>query len=279
MALEKDIEKIEIECLLNAINRAYGFDFRDYAQSSLKRRIINRKVEEGFEHISELIPAILHSESAMMRLLNDFSICVTELFRDPKMFLALRTHVIPKLKTYPHINIWCVGCATGEEAYSLAILLQEEGLLKRSRIYATDFNRDSLQTAKKGIFNIEKIIPYENNHAESGGTTSLSDHYVRHKNSILFNSNLREKITFAHHNLIHDGRFAEMHLILCRNVLIYFNQTLQNRVLGVLHDSLVERGHLVLGDKETLHLTPFNDRYESYGTKERIYRKQLCTAQ
>ena len=202
------------------------------------------------------------------------SVTVTEMFRDPYVFKKIESTVFQQLKTYSRVNIWHVGCATGEEAYSMAILLHENDLLKRTRIYATDYNNHSLDIAKKGEYQKEKIEQYNQHYLQAGGKFQLSDYYHNKGHSISFNNSLKQHITFANHNLMKDQVFAQMHLILCRNVLIYFNPVLQSKVLKLFNESLVHRGFLVLGDKESLEFTDENRSFETIASKERIYQQK-----
>ncbi len=220
-----------------------------------------------------MIPLVLHDQDFFESFLTDMSVTVTEMFRDPWVFKKIRDTVIPKLRTYSRINIWHAGCATGAEVYSMAILLQEEGLLDRCQIYATDYNNKSLSSAKKGIFPINLMKAYTNNYIESGGKSSFSDYYRTGYDSACMVKALRDRITFANHNLMNDGVFAEMNLVMCRNVMIYFDRNLQNRSLKLFSDSLVPRGFLVLGTQESLSYSDCNHEYESFESKERIYRR------
>jgi len=273
----KQLEIFEIDCLLEAILLRYGYDFRNYAKASLKRRIHNRLMLSNLDHVSEMIPKILYEEGYFSDFLGDMSITVTEMFRNPAVFKCIRQQVVAKLRTYSRINIWNVGCATGEEAYSIAIILEEEGLLDKAHIYATDYDNEALSVAKKGIYPVSVMQKYTDNYLKAGGLGSFSDYYQARYEVAKMKSNLGDKITFAHHNLMRDGSFAEMHLILCRNVLIYFNQTLQNSVLSLLRDSLVHRGFLVLGDKETLSFSSVEDEFEAFDMEKRVYRKKNLT--
>jgi len=271
--MNKSLLDIEVDCLLAAITERYGYDFRNYARASLKRRIQNFLVVSGCKYVSELIPKVLHDKAYFSEFLSNMSVTVTEMFRDPFIFKSIREDILPKLKTYSRINIWHAGCATGEEVYSMAILLEEEGLLDRARIYATDFNTKSLATAKEGIYPAENIQLYTKNYLKAGGKSSFSDYYQANYESAKMKDFLRNKITFASHNLISDQVFAEMNLILCRNVLIYFDKVLQNRVLELFSDSLVPRGFLVLGDKEAIKFSVVKDCFEAVNERQKIYRK------
>ncbi len=269
-----DTVEFEINQLLDAIFFHYGYDFKNYARASLERRINNRVTLSNLNNISEMIPKIMHDPDFFDLFLKDMSITVTEMFRDPHVFKEIRESVCPQLKTYSRINIWHAGCATGEEVYSLAILLEEEGLLRRTRIYATDFNNHSLEIAKKGIYSAEKIKQFTKNYIDSGGKASFADYYRAKYDSAKVKESLKGNITFANHNLTKDHVFAQMNLIICRNVLIYFNNELQNRTLNLFKDSLINRGYLILGDKETLNFTSVKDNFDECSKKERIYRKK-----
>jgi chemotaxis protein methyltransferase CheR len=267
------IKELEVDLFLDAIFKRWGYDFRGYDRSSLNRRVSQRLAITGLERISEMIPLVLHDQVFFESFLTDMSITVTEMFRDPWVFKKIRETVIPKLQTYSRINIWHAGCATGAEAYSMAILLQEEGLLDRSRIYATDYNNRSLSSAKKAIFPIHLIDSYSDNYIKAGGKSSFSDYYRIAYDSARMVKALRDRITFANHNLMRDGVFAEMNLVMCRNVIIYFDRNLKNRSLKLFSDSLVPRGFLVLGTQESIHYSDCNHEYESIESKERIYRR------
>ncbi len=222
-----------------------------------------------------MIPKIMHDPLFFDLFLQDMSISVTEMFRDPSVFDVIRKKIFTSLKTYSKVNIWHAGCSTGEEVYSMAIMLKEEGLLKRARIYATDFNNQSLAFAEKGIYAANKIKLYTKNYLAAGGKASFSDYYHARYESAIMDDSLRQHITFANHNLIKDQVFAEMHLIICRNVLIYFDQTLQNRVLKLFFDALIHRGFLVLGDKESIDFSAEKESFEVYTDKERIFRRKV----
>lgn len=274
MIKQLDVQNFEINQLLESIHFRYGYDFRNYARASLERKILNRVCLSKLQNISDMNRKILYDASFFNLFLKDMSVTVTQMFRDPYVFKKLEKTVFQQLKTYSRVNIWHVGCATGEEAYSMAILLHENDLLKRTRIYATDYNNHSLDIAKKGIYHQKKIAEYNQNYLNAGGKSKLSDYYSEQNNSVNFNQSLKEHITFANHNLMKDQVFAQMHLILCRNVLIYFNPTLQNRVLKLIKESLVYRGFLVLGDKESLEFNNEKESFASIARKERIYQHQ-----
>jgi chemotaxis protein methyltransferase CheR len=268
-----DLERLEVELLLEAIHRHYGFDFRSYAFSSIRRRIWKRIEEEGLETVSALQERVLHDPATLERLLMNLSVNVTAMFRDPSFYSAFRTTVIPLLRTYPFIRIWHAGCSTGEEVYSMAILLQEEGLYERVRMYATDINDGVLQQARSGIFPLDKMQEYTQNYLRAGGTRSFSEYYTAAYDGALFSPSLRERVVFAQHNLVDDRSFAEFNVILCRNVMIYFDRTLQDRVHQLFYESLPTYGILALGRKESLKFSTVEDRYEELDSREKLYRK------
>jgi chemotaxis protein methyltransferase CheR len=271
---KKRNEEIEIQLLLEAINMKYGYDFRNYSSAHMKRRIVHRMNVAGLTSIAEMQHKVIHDRDFFNIVLADFSINVTEMFRDPLFYKAFRKDVIPILKTYPFIRIWHAGCSTGEEIYSMAILLQEEGIYHRTQIYATDFNNVVLRKAKEGIYHIDDIKEYTHNYQEAGGKFSFSDYYIAQYDSVIFNPSLKEKITFAEHNLVSDGVFGEMHVILCRNVLIYFNKELQGNVLKLFSDSLSNGCFLCLGSKESIKFSTSSDDFEEFDSSEKIYRKK-----
>jgi chemotaxis protein methyltransferase CheR len=273
MEAQKELEQIELELLLEAIFHRYGYDFRHYARASLKRRVAQRMQRSGVTRVSELIPLILHDKAFFDSFLKDMSVTVTDMFRDPDFFSALRSQVIPVLKTYPFIKIWHAGCATGEEVYSLAILLKEEGLYDRAQIYATDYNNHSLAIAREGIYSLEQIQRYSDNYARAGGRRSFIDYYHAKYGAAKMHESLKTNVTFANHNLASDGVFGEMQMVICRNVLIYFDQQLQNRVLTLLHDSLSPRGFLCLGNKESLKFSSMQDHFENHVYEQRIFKR------
>ncbi len=279
MSEEKIIKKvededIEITLLLEAIYLKYGYDFRNYSNAHMKRRIKRRILEEGLKNISEMQHKVIYDKEFFKVLLSDFSINVTEMFRDPSFYKAFRKSVIPILKTYPFIRIWHAGCSTGEEVYSMAILLKEEGLYERSQIYATDFNNIVLQKAREGIYPIENIKYYTHNYQQAGGNASFSEYYIANYDSVILDQSLKKKITFADHNLVTDGVFGEMHVIICRNVLIYFNRELQNNVIKLFSDSLSNGCFLCLGSKESIKFSSSSDNFEDVIESEKIYRKK-----
>jgi chemotaxis protein methyltransferase CheR len=272
-AYNPELEQIEIELLLEGIYQQYGFDFRSYAYASIRRRLWKRIEAEGLSTISGLQDQVLHNPPMMEKLLLDLSINVTSMFRDPGFYRVFREQVIPTLRTYPFIRIWHAGCATGEEVYSMAILLEEEGLYERSRIYATDINEVVLQKAKSGIFPIDRMQEYTENYIAAGGKRAFSDYYTAKYGGALFSPSLTKNVVFSQHNLVTDRSFSEFNVILCRNVLIYFDKTLQSRVLTLLYDSLAMFGILALGSKESLRFSPYEECYEQINRPEKIYRK------
>lgn len=274
---QAQIEQIEIDLLLEAIYQRYGYDFRQYSRASVKRRVQHHLARTEFQTISDLIRPILREPDLFQLLLFDMSVTVTEMFRDPWFYVILREQVVPFLKTFPFINIWHAGCATGEEVYSLAILLQEEGLYQRAHIYATDFNDVALEKAKNRIYPLERIKEYTENYQKAGGKASLADYYRAQYQSVIIDAALQKNITFANHNLATDSVFGEMHLILCRNVLIYFDRPLQDRVLTLFYNSLLYNGFLCLGSKETIHFSNIKDYFIEFAAREKIYqcKKQI----
>jgi chemotaxis protein methyltransferase CheR len=267
------LERLEIELLLEGIYRHYGFDFRAYAYASIRRRLWRRIEAEGLRNVSMLQAKVLHDPVMMERLLLDLSINVTAMFRDPQFYVAFRKEVVPMLRTWPFIRIWHAGCSTGEEVYSMAILLEEEGLYERSRIYATDINEVVLSRARSGIFPLERMQEYTENYLKAGGSRAFSEYYTARYDGALFTPALLRNVVFAQHNLVTDRSFAECNVILCRNVLIYFDKSLQERVHGLFYESLSHLGILVLGAKESLKFSKYEDCYEEVSPREKIYRK------
>jgi chemotaxis protein methyltransferase CheR len=273
LTYDPELERIEIELLLEGIFRQYGFDFRSYAYASIRRRLWRRIEAEGLKTISALQNRVLHEPAMMEHLLLDLSINVTAMFRDPTFYIAVREKVVPLLRTYPFIRIWHAGCSTGEEVYSMAILLEEEGLYDRARIYATDINEVVVHRARAGIFPLERMQEYTENYIRAGGTRSFSEYYTAKYDGALFSPSLQRNVVFSQHNLVTDRSFAEFNVILCRNVLIYFDRALQTRVHGLFHESLVHLGILCLGSKESLRLSDYETNYEELSGPDRIYRK------
>jgi chemotaxis protein methyltransferase CheR len=269
----KDLENLEIDLLLEAIYRHYGYDFREYAYASLRRRIATFMLAERVETISALQDRMLHDLSCMNRFLFALSVNVTSIFRDPEFFLTFRQTVVPVLRTYPFVRIWHAGCSTGEEVYSMAILLQEEGMYDRCRLYATDLDEAVLKQAKDGIFPLENIDQVEANYRAAGGTGSLKDYYTSAYGNGIFRSGLKENMVFSQHNLAMDRSFNEFQVIFCRNVMIYFAKPLQQRVLELLNESLAMFGILGLGNKESLQFTPYEKSYEQLKPGIRLYKR------
>jgi chemotaxis protein methyltransferase CheR len=268
-----DLEQLEIRLLLEAVFQRYGFDFREYAPASLKRRVWRRVHAEHLQTIAGLLEKVLHDPTCMERLLLDLSVNVTAMFRDPTFYVALREHVVPLLRTYPFTRIWIAGCSTGEEVYSLAILLREEGLYERTRIYATDINHSVLEVARAAVFPLDKMQQYTQNYIRAGGTRAFSEYYAAGGDGAQFSRELVANVVFAPHNLAMDGAFNEFNLIVCRNVMIYFEKALQDRVHNLFYESLAMFGALALGHKESIRFTPLAHRYEELDADERIYRK------
>ncbi|MBI5494782.1 MAG: protein-glutamate O-methyltransferase CheR [Deltaproteobacteria bacterium] len=269
----QDLQDIEQQLLLEAIFRRYGFDFREYSTASIHRRILGRVAAEKLRSISGLQERLLHDPECMERLLLALTVHVTSMFRDPAFYVAFRQKVVPLLKTYPFVRIWHAGCSTGEEVYSMAMLVREEGLAERCRIYATDLSEAVLKQAKAGVFPLAAMKEYTENYHQAGGTASFSEYYTARFDHVVMRSFLKENIVFAEHNLVTDSSFNEFNVILCRNVLIYFNKTLQKRVHGLLYTSLARFGVLALGRKESLRFTSHENRYEVLDGAERLYRR------
>jgi chemotaxis protein methyltransferase CheR len=270
---DQEIEKIEIDLLLEAIYRYYGYDFRNYAPTFIQRRIWHRVRHENLTSISALQEKILRDPEMMKKLFSDFSINVTEMFRDPAFFKSFRKNVIPSVGDYPDIRIWHVGCSTGEEVYSMAILLHEEGLYEKAKIYATDINTKILDQAKKGAFSLANMQLYTKNYIEAGGRRAFSEYYKVVGEQVVFHSFLQKNIVFAEHNLVTDSSFNEFDIIICRNVLIYFNKSLQNEVHQLFYESLSLSGFLGLGKREGIRFTSYGNCYEEIDSTEKLYRK------
>ncbi len=268
-----DLEEIELSLLLEGVYRQYGFDFREYAPASLRRRVWRRIHAEGLTTVSALQDKLLHDPACMERLLLDLSINVTAMFRDPSFYVAFRRKVVPALRTYPFTRIWVAGCSTGEEVYSLAILLQEEKLYHRTRIYATDINEAVVDRARRGVFPLDKMREYTRNYIKAGGTNAFSEYYLAKYDGAQFQRSLTENVVFAQHNLVSDRSFNEFNVIICRNVMIYFDRTLQDRVHRLFYDSLVNFGVLGLGHKESIRFSPYEPRYEELDPYEKLYRR------
>jgi chemotaxis protein methyltransferase CheR len=266
---------IEIRLLIEAIYLRYSYDFRDYSAPSQARRVLHAMVQMDCRTVSELQSRVLHDAEAFARLLQYLTIPTSEMFRDPSYFLALREQVVPLLKTYPSLKIWIAGCSTGEEVVSMAILLHEEGLLERCILYATDINAHSLDQSRKGVYALDRMEGYARSYHEAGGRANLSDYYTAAYGAALFDRTLLERVSFSDHSLATDSVFSETQLICCRNVMIYFNRALQERALGLFHESLCHRGCLALGSKESLDFSDHARQFEPLVRSERIYRKSV----
>lgn len=264
---------LELQLFIEAIYRKYDYDFRDYASASLKRRVTVAMTRFGVTTLTQLQDRVIHDPRAFPLLLDFLTVQVSEMFRDPAYFLALRKQVVPFLRTYPSLKIWVAGCSAGEEAYSLAILLREEGLLDRTLIYATDINETALQKAQAGVYEVERLSGFTENHRASGGKTSLSDYYTAAYGRALFDPSLRSRIVFSDHSLATDAVFAEVQLVSCRNVLIYFNRALQDRALGLFHEALCHKGFLGLGAKESVRFSAYAKSFHEFVASDRIYRR------
>jgi chemotaxis protein methyltransferase CheR len=268
-----DCEEVEVDMLLHGIRARYGYDFAHYSRASLKRRLERALAQTRLTHFSELLDRLFHDEQCFDEFLKIMSISVTEMFRDPDFYQAIRKHVVPLLKTYPFIKIWHPGCATGEEAYSMALLLHEEGFLDRTRIYATDFNKHSLDTAMKGVYTARQMADYATNYRSAGGTGHFTDYYSDGYELAKLKDFLKERITFSYHNLVTDGVFGEMNMVCCRNVLIYFDKTLQDQVLRKFAESLRHGGFLCLGNRESINFTAVKPLFAAVDKMQRIYQK------
>jgi chemotaxis protein methyltransferase CheR len=265
---------IELQLLIEAINLKYHYDFRHYARASMKRRLVSAMAHFGCTTLSQLQDKVLHDATMFPRLLDFLTVPVSEMFRDPAYFRALREHVVPVLRTYPSLKVWVAGCSTGEEVYSLAILLREEGLLSRALIYGTDINPHVLQTAQAGIYDADRVAGFTENHRKSGGHSSLSDYYTAAYGRAVIDKSLKQHIVFSDHSLATDSVFAEVQLVSCRNVLIYFNPELQSRAIGLFRDALCRRGFLGIGSKESLRFSAHAQAFEPLVRSERIFQRR-----
>jgi chemotaxis protein methyltransferase CheR len=266
--------EIELQLLIDAIYLKYHYDFRGYSPASLKRRLTTAMTRFGCGSLSQLQDKVLHDPLTFPALLDYLTVQVSEMFRDPRYFLSLREKVVPWLRTYPLLKIWVAGCSTGEEVYSLAILLREEGLLERTLIYATDINTHALQKAQAGVYEADRIAGFTENHRKSGAASSLSDYYTAAYDRAVFDKSLREHIVFSDHSLATDSVFAEVQLVSCRNVLIYFDRVLQDRAVGLFHDALCRKGFLGIGAKESLRFSMHTDYFDEVSREDRIFRKR-----
>jgi chemotaxis protein methyltransferase CheR len=267
----ENLASYQLKSLMQTIHSVYGYDFTQYAESSLLRRSLRFMQANKILSIDQLSSILLNDEKKFEEFIRTLSVTVTEMFRDPSFYLALRERVVPRLRTYPFLKIWIAGCATGEEVFSMAILLKEEELLDRTIIYATDINQHSLYLAKEGIFPIEFMKTYTENYQRSGGKNDFSAYYLAKYNSAMFDKNLKRNVVFAAHNLATDQSFNEFHLIMCRNVLIYFNQELQNKVINLFYDSLCPFGFLGLGSKESLLFSDKKPHFEKFDKKDKLF--------
>jgi chemotaxis protein methyltransferase CheR len=274
MALDSSAFDIEMQLLLDAIYLKYHYDFRSYATASLKRRLGTAMGRLGCQTLSQLQDRILHESTVFPQLLDYLTVQVSEMFRDPPYFQSLRNRVIPLLRTYPSLKIWVAGCSTGEEAYSLAILLHEEGLLNRSMIYATDINGSALIQAESGIYDVDRIAGFTDNHHRSGSRSSLSDYYTAAYGRAVFDKTLKRHMVFSDHSLATDSVFAEVQLVSCRNVLIYFNRELQDRAIHLFRDALCHKGFLGIGARESLRFSAHGDAFDELVREDRIFQRR-----
>lgn len=272
-ALTDRIEAIEIDLLLEAMYQRFHYDFREYSRASVKRRLKQLRERLGYTTYSALLEGLLHDPAVVPQVIAYLTVQVSEMFRDPSYFRALREHVVPHLRTYPSLKVWVAGCSSGEELYSLAILFREEGLEQRTLFYATDINPGALEAAASGVYNLDRIRGFTENHQQSGGRSSLSDYYTTGYGKATFDRSLRERVVFSDHSLVTDAVFGEMHLISCRNVLIYFDNTLQDRTLKLFNDSLIRKGFLGLGAKESIRFSSQAAAFQDFVQGERIYQK------
>ncbi|WP_183757978.1 MULTISPECIES: protein-glutamate O-methyltransferase CheR [unclassified Rhizobium] len=267
------VEDIEIRLLLEALYVRYHYDFRNYAMASIKRRLKQAREQLGFSTYSALQENLLHDPSALPRLLDYLTVQVSEMFRDPAYFKAIREQVIPHLLTYPSLKVWIAGCSGGEELYSMAILFREEGLEERTIFYATDINQDALAIAERGIYDLDRIQLFTENHRKSGGKSSLSEYYTAAYGRATFDKTLRRNVVFSDHSLVTDAVFGEMNLVSCRNVMIYFDRSLQDRAIGLFKDSLPRNGFLGLGSKESIRFSSHSKSFKEFVREEKIYQR------
>ncbi|MCK5840557.1 MAG: protein-glutamate O-methyltransferase CheR [Candidatus Sabulitectum sp.] len=272
---ERDNENLEINLLIRAVKEKYGYDFAGYSRASLKRRIKKALSESDTDSISSMIHRIIYEKEYFHNLLLNLSINVTEMFRDPGFFRSIRDEVIPVLAELASIRIWHAGCSTGEEVYSMAILLKEAGIYNKCQIFATDFNQVVLEKAKEGILPIGNLKESTRNYQKSGGRGSFADWYTARYDFAVMKSVLRKNILFADHNLVSDEVFSEVDLVMCRNVLIYFDRPLQNRVFRLFSNSLSQKGFLAIGSKETIHYSDITDEFEKFLPGQKIFRKKI----
>jgi len=274
MIKDIDVEEIEMKLLTEAIFQNYGYDYREYSKASLLRRLRAYIIKKNKKNISDLIPIILYNSNEFQELISNISVTVTEMYRNPFVFKMIREKIIPYLKTFPSVKIWVAGCATGEEVYSLAIMLKEEGIYDKATIYATDINKKSLIKAKDAVYSLENTKQNTKNYQKSGGKNSFSNYYTTKYNQVLLDNTLKENIVFLEHNLATDWSINQMHFIICRNVLIYFDKKLQNRVFSMFEESLFRGGFLCLGTKETIMFSSVEDKFNTIGETEKIFQKK-----
>jgi chemotaxis protein methyltransferase CheR len=265
-------DDIELRLLLEALFQQYHYDFRGYSMASIKRRMKQAKEHFACESFSQMQDMVLRDASMLQPLLGFLTVQVSEMFRDPSYFKVMREQVFPHLRTYPSLKFWIAGCSSGEEVYSFAIMLREEGLEERSMIYATDINPEALQRAEAGVYTLDRMQLFTENYQRSGATASFSDYYTAAYGAATFDKTLRKRVVFSDHSLVTDAVFGEMHLISCRNVLIYFDRPLQDRAFGLFHDSLARKGFLGLGSKESLRFSAHSDAFDDFVREERIYQ-------
>ena len=268
------VEDIEIRLLLEALYTRYHYDFRHYAMASIKRRLKQAREQLNFATFSAMQESLLHDPAMLARLLRYLTVQVSEMFRDPSYFRAIREKVVPHLRTYPSLKVWIAGCSAGEELYSLVILFREEGLEDRTLFYATDISHDALHAAEAGVFALDRIPLFTENHRKSGGKSSLSDYYQAAYGRASFDRSLRRNVVFSDHSLVTDAVFGEMHLISCRNVMIYFDRLLQDRALGLFKESLARKGFLGLGAKESLRFSHHSDGFVDFVREEKLYQRR-----
>jgi chemotaxis protein methyltransferase CheR len=273
-AVTESIDDLEINLLLEALYQRFHYDFRNYSKASIKRRLKQLKERLNFRTYSSMLEGLLHDDTIFPQVISYLTVQVSEMFRDPSYFRALREEVVPHLRTYPSLKVWIAGCSSGEEFYSLAILFREEGLEQRTLFYATDINPGALEAAAAGVYSLDRIRSFTENHQQSGGHSSLSDYYTAAYGKASFDRSLRERVVFSDHSLVTDAVFGEMHLISCRNVLIYFDSALQDRTLKLFSDSLIRKGFLGLGSKESLRFSSQAPSFQDFVLDERIYQKR-----
>ncbi len=267
-------DDIELRLLLEAIYQRYHYDFRGYSVASLKRRLNQACQKFGFENLSKMQESILHDPETFPRMLSYLTVQVSDMFRDPAYFRSIRDNVVPYLRTYPSLKVWVAGCSTGEELYSLAILFREEGLESRTLFYCTDINAEALHKAEAGVYDIVRVAQFTENHQRSGGKSSLSEYYTAAYGAAVFDKTLRKNAVFSDHSLVTDSVFAEVQLVSCRNVLIYFDRQLQDQAIGLFRDSLVRRGFLGLGSKESLRFSKYVSDFTEFDKQNRIYQRR-----